>query len=323
MAFYEGEGVPVYEEFTWISTKDPEGVFIAAGQRAFSFSSIDEDLEVLAIELSAEYCGGVDSDNDGVGDGCDKCPGVDDATADLDGDQQCSPNDNCPADYNPQQEDQDGDGVGDACDPCIDSTGSSDPDGDGLCALDNCPNDFNRDQEDLDQDGVGDVCDADQDGDGMDDTEDGCPRTWDGGLDSDGDGLPDACDCYPTVGTTNPDYCDILQYRDLSRAMDGSLNGVIQALEFLRGPLSPFDAPWSIFEGCTGVSRLLETTTGYNAGIAYFENHYGQPTPEAIARAMATDTGLSDWSASLDAETLTRWVDERISKPERSIPCLP
>ena len=38
--------------------------------------------------------------------------------SDPDGDQICDPDDNCPNDHNPLQEDYDGDGIGDACDPC-------------------------------------------------------------------------------------------------------------------------------------------------------------------------------------------------------------
>ena len=82
-------------------------------------------------------------------------PGLD---PDLDG--ACDGVDNCPAVFNPGQEDVDGDGTGDVCDVCpASSTIDVDPDGDGVCA-DNCPAIWNPAQEDGDQDGVGDVCDA-------------------------------------------------------------------------------------------------------------------------------------------------------------------
>jgi len=68
------------------------------------------------------------------------CDSVDDAS------------DNCPANFNPTQEDIDGDLLGDRCD--------DDKDGDlVLNDADNCPKDVNATQDDLDADGVGDACD--------------------------------------------------------------------------------------------------------------------------------------------------------------------
>jgi hypothetical protein len=106
---------------------------------------------------SGEIC--VDSDGDGYGD-----PGHPENTC---------PDDNCPAVYNPDQEDADGDAVGDSCDTCTDT------DGDGYgnpgypantCPDDNCPNVPNPDQLDSDEDGVGDACEfvcGDADGNGI------------------------------------------------------------------------------------------------------------------------------------------------------------
>ncbi|HUL99463.1 MAG TPA: thrombospondin type 3 repeat-containing protein, partial [Mycobacterium sp.] len=59
---------------------------------------------------------------------------------DLDGDELCGAQDNCPTVANPDQKDSDGDGVGDACD--------------------NCPADFNPAQSDSTGGGSGDVCDG-------------------------------------------------------------------------------------------------------------------------------------------------------------------
>jgi len=103
--------------------------------------------------------------------------------------------DNCPAEYNPDQEDGDSDGVGGACD--------------------NCPADYNPEQEDTDKDGVGDVCDVcpfdpldDGDADGHCGDIDNCPEIYNPvQADADGDEIGDACDNCPTW--YNPGQTDI------------------------------------------------------------------------------------------------------------------
>jgi hypothetical protein len=73
--------------------------------------------------------------------------------ADTDCDSVADEIDNCPAAFNPDQDDIDGDLVGDRCD--------SDKDGDDLRnKADNCPRDANATQDDGDGDGVGDACDV-------------------------------------------------------------------------------------------------------------------------------------------------------------------
>jgi hypothetical protein len=68
--------------------------------------------------------------------------------------------DNCPAVYNPDQNDSDADadGLADACDACpVDP--ANDADADGFCGdVDNCPEVYNPDQTDSDGDGTGDAC---------------------------------------------------------------------------------------------------------------------------------------------------------------------
>ena len=75
------------------------------------------------------------------------------ACIDLDEDDACGTDDNCPEVPNPDQADADGDGLGDACD--------------------NCPSVPNADQADADGDGRGDVCNEPCDEDG----EPVAPRT--------------------------------------------------------------------------------------------------------------------------------------------------
>jgi N-acetylneuraminic acid mutarotase len=86
-----------------------------------------------------------DGDRDGYGD-----PGHPE--------NSCLP-DNCPAAFNPDQEDSDHDQLGDSCDACpFDSL--NDADLDGACGdVDNCPTVYNPGQEDADHDGHGDACD--------------------------------------------------------------------------------------------------------------------------------------------------------------------
>ncbi|MEL7159668.1 MAG: T9SS type A sorting domain-containing protein, partial [Bacteroidota bacterium] len=80
-----------------------------------------------------------DDDNDGVGNACDPCRGLDNnLDTDNDGVPDCF--DNCINDPNPAQNDRDNDGVGDKCD--------------------NCPDKRNPGQKDDDNDGVGNACDT-------------------------------------------------------------------------------------------------------------------------------------------------------------------
>ncbi|SDB65799.1 Por secretion system C-terminal sorting domain-containing protein [Flavobacteriaceae bacterium MAR_2010_188] len=187
----------------------------------------------------------LDSDNDGVCDSSDICPGGDDS---LDSDEDGIP-DYCDSCDN--RVDTDGDGVKDCDDqeinsPCpnkVDSNGISiDTDGDGVAdCLDVCQG--GNDTADSDNDGIPDFCDdcnelIDTDRDGLndcidqeinspcayevdangvslDDDNDGvancldiCPG-GDDSLDTDGDGIPDFCDmCNELIDTDGDGVSD-------------------------------------------------------------------------------------------------------------------
>jgi len=137
----------------------------------------------------------VDSDGDGVPDFCDQCPQA--ANNDADDDGVCGNVDNCPLVPNADQADTDGDNVGDACNDADDNDGDE-----WSNERDNCPTTANPTQADADQDGMGDVCDScqldpfnDADFDGVCGNMDNCPTIANSDqLDTDEDGLGDTCD---------------------------------------------------------------------------------------------------------------------------------
>lgn len=126
-----------------------------------------ESSGVLGFEDPAFVCNALKIDGDessGCEWPCTECVGVDlEEEGQAVGDGFPDDCDNCPDDYNPEQEDSDEDRVGDACDNCPEDFNplQSDGDQDGVgSACDNCPGIYNPDQEDTDDDGIGDACEG-------------------------------------------------------------------------------------------------------------------------------------------------------------------
>jgi subtilisin-like proprotein convertase family protein len=131
-----------------------------------------------------EWCLIFDTDNDGVPDAADACPGFDDNL------------------------DADGDTVPDGCDLCVGDDATGDSDGDGICDdFDDCPSDANKVNPGAC--GCG-VADDDSDGDGVPDCFDGCPNDpnkLQPGLCGCGNVDVLNAPCAPPAGQATPDCC--------------------------------------------------------------------------------------------------------------------
>ena len=115
----------------------------------------------------------------------------------LDADNDDVPDsiDNCPNEFNDNQEDADNDGLGDVCDSCPHDI-NNDIDADGICDdIDNCTQIANASQFDFDEDKIGNVCDPDDDNDGWLDETDNCQYDFNQDqADFDKDNIGDVCD---------------------------------------------------------------------------------------------------------------------------------
>ncbi|MDA8545856.1 hypothetical protein N9K60_03605 [Candidatus Poseidoniales archaeon] len=132
---------------------------------------------------SEDLCEGyddlLDTDNDGIPDGCD-------TLTDSDNDGFSDSEDLCEG-YDDLL-DTDNDGIPDGCDTLTDSDNDGFSDSEDLC-------EGYDDLLDTDNDGIPDGCDTltDSDNDGFSDSEDLC-EGYDDLLDTDNDGIPDGCD---------------------------------------------------------------------------------------------------------------------------------
>lgn len=154
----------------------------------------------------------IDTDNDGIPDGCDNCivgAPCDDGQANTINDQ-INANCECKGEV--------------ITDPCY---GIGDDDGDGICNdADQCPG--SDDNQDSDGDGQPDGCDPcpfdindDSDGDGICDSQDRCPGSNDN-IDQDNDGIPDGCDpCDNRLAGTS---CDDGNANTINDVYDANCN---------------------------------------------------------------------------------------------------
>ncbi|HOP06467.1 MAG TPA: PKD domain-containing protein [candidate division Zixibacteria bacterium] len=175
-----------------------------------SGGSIEPDWQGPYCFTIGECLSADDADGDGFVDDCDYCPG--DPNNDYDADLVCADVDNCPNQFNPDQNDSDSDGIGDACEALTDTDSDGIPDN-----VDNCPGVANPDQSNNDTDEFGDACDncplltnpdqSDSDSDGYGDACDNCVLIENPGQeDTDSDLHGDACDNCQSVW--NPDQAD-------------------------------------------------------------------------------------------------------------------
>ena len=172
------DACPSVESLPWdadgdgcIDDSDQDGVLDPADECPGHDDAVDTDEDGIIDGCDAF----VDADDDGVEDATDACLGYDDAV------------------------DLDEDGTPDGCDPLIDS------DDDGVAdSLDACSG--HDDAVDVDEDGTPDACDelVDSDADGVPDSLDACSG-HDDAVDLDEDGIADGCDEDVTM-RQSPDY---------------------------------------------------------------------------------------------------------------------
>ena len=172
-----------------------------------------------------------------------------DAQADTDQDGVPDIEDNCPGNYNPTQElftfyaDTDGDGWGD---PSVTVTACAAPSGYVDRAGDLCPDVASETQDDTDGDGLGDACDPDADGDGIPNARDCAPLDAAVGAqtayyrDEDGDQLGDPNSvlfaCSPPQGyvLTAGDNCPYHYNPDQTDTDGNGIGDVCEGLDYGR-----------------------------------------------------------------------------------------
>ncbi|GEM_PF-4572023 len=221
-------------------------------------------------------CGDTDGDGcddcsigvDGFGPLSDQTPANDGTDSDQDG--ICDSGDNCPGLFNPSQGDDDGDGSGNECDYCTgrNLTLNDDPDFDGICNDQDTDDDGDNftDTNELDcgsNPNSNSSTPPDADGDGVCDALDACAGS-DDNLDADNDAVPDGCDiCQGNDATGDSDndgICDDLDTGDCltdsiitTNPVDGSTIQVGQTITTTGTVLIPTNNT-AIFKAGTSIT---------------------------------------------------------------------
>ncbi|WP_168731268.1 thrombospondin type 3 repeat-containing protein [Robertkochia marina] len=255
----------------------------------------DLDMDQVSRDLSnptEQPTSALDSDNDGIPDEEDACPGTPNTeSADANG---CAPS----------QKDSDNDGVNDALDTCANT-----PEGEQTNA-DGC----GPSQLDTDNDGINDLndeCPESPAGENADAS--GCTPSQ---KDDDNDGVSNALDTCPDTPENQPvneqgchtpaigEYFQggyvfyIFQPED-DRYVEGEVHGLIAAPE----DLATSDLPWAP-EGAAPESPIFNGNTSLNGEIntQYIVDTYGEGTYAAKACYDLELNGYDDWYLGSDFE---------------------
>lgn len=281
-------------------------------------------------DLNTENLCSEDSDGDGIFDGLDNCPDIEnesqqdldrdgigyacDSSFDRDADGIVDALDNCIWTPNPDQADADENQVGDVCEasmadvdldlisdemdncPARPNHYQEDDDDDGLGNVcDNCPTVANPGQDDMDDDGVGDVCaDADRDGDGVVNVVDNCPEVAnEDQADTDDDGVGDVCDnCVDEPNPTQADLDHDLRGDECDPGIPRAYIEIEWGLPHVNFDLHVLNPRGDFFSGYTDCWSENATPSWCNPGYVHDAPREGDGLYEQVRLMNGTPLGL-------------------------------